>query len=131
MSKLKFRLWLKSEKKMLFQEFWDRNWYTSEGITETGCNTYCYKHDVIYDKNALMQWSGFKDCNGKNIYEGDIIVTNFDLIFFDFKNEVIFDEGCFKVKRDGEIDNILSNVNLENCKVAGNIYENPELLEKN
>ena len=75
----------------------------------------------------LMQFTGLKDKNCKEIYEGDIV--KFKIIFTSGTDEVVFNEGRFELKNisiGGEkrsVDNIANY-----CEVVGNIYENPELL---
>lgn len=75
------------------------------------------------------EYTGLKDKNGKEIYEGDIIK------FYDSKYEVFFKEergGFSPFANDGgcgcccDID----SCNNDDCEVIGNIYNNPELLEK-
>lgn len=81
-------------------------------------------------KNPIMQFTGLKDKNGKEIYEGDIIATKQR----DVKFEVVMgwsdDYGtwgwCFKSRgKQWAADK------AKGLEVIGNIYENPELLTPN
>ncbi len=88
----------------------------------------------------LMQYTGLKDKNGKEIYEGDIVLLKNE--FATWKGTVIFDEGAFKLSinhsygnsknhfsKTDEFDDMGARIQLNNIYVVlGNIYENPELL---
>lgn len=87
----------------------------------------------IIDIKTLGQFTGLTDKNGKEIYEGDIlrIHPNSD----EFHNvEVVFYQGCFCYTRKGAYFTFYSNVPGMNFtkdrEIIGNIYKNPELLEK-
>jgi uncharacterized phage protein (TIGR01671 family) len=75
---------------------------------------------IAEDKNwILMQYIGLKDKNDKKIYEGDIVQhDDGDICVVD----LIIPISNIK-------DDLFSWANLD-YEVIGNIYENPELLEK-
>lgn len=135
---IKFRAWDKDEKEMLyFDDMPDEVEITldadgqfillAEGRDD--CVTGCQYYHIDYE---LMQFTGLKDANDKEIYEGDVcsIERYYDDIHGNEKTyldrfEVYFHEGVFA--REDNLD-CLSGCSTH-CEVIGNIYENPELLE--
>jgi uncharacterized phage protein (TIGR01671 family) len=80
---------------------------------------------------ALMQYTGLKDKNGREIYEGDIIREHaIDEDGQHLISSVVFFDGAFCTD-DGEYlyDAIMSLDRDENhSEIIGNIYENPDLI---
>ena len=80
----------------------------------------------------LMQYTGLKDKNGKEIYEGDI-VKGIAFDGYNVSNGVIKFPDCsytveFKDKNARGFY-YLHHIRLETIEVIGNIYENPELVK--
>ena len=131
MREIKFRAWLKEGKKMVNVETMDFTDKSIQYLKKSEINNAYILRRESFDDVELMQYTGVKDKNGKEIYEKDIIFCN------KYKNIVVFFEnGCFKVRYPkNDITNIICTLDtfLEKykCKISGNIYENPELLEEN
>ena len=136
MREIKFRSWDKINKKM--EEVDGYNLYISDGrmfeIYEASYayETYMRKNDVT-DKYILMQYTGLKDKNGKEIYEGDIIefdkwMPNETFVRV-IRGEVYWSgKGYWAVRnKDGKFLEMLGRT--ENPEQIGNIYEHPHLLE--
>lgn len=77
------------------------------------------KHEV--DPKTIGQYTGLKDCNGKEIFENDIVLVC-ESEDFKWKHQVEYRSGCFMVD-----ENALGAIHSF-CKVIGNIYENPEMI---
>lgn len=83
--------------------------------------------DNEVDQNTLGQYTGLKDKNGKEIYEGDIAV--FDESDKRYIIEWHYDIGI--IGRQVGTDNLISIYTWLGATTAiGNIYDNPELLKK-
>ena len=95
------------------------------------------------DAFELMQYTGLKDKNGKEINEGDILEIDeegrkmFDAAGSDgsgvAKRQIVsFKDGSWMTGRsplDLYHENTYLWILLPSCEVIGNIYENPELLK--
>jgi YopX protein len=120
MREIKFRAWDKEEKKMYEVGLLDcqRMQIMPPAPDEQAI---LERHNDI----DLMQYTGLKDKNGKEIYEGDILINHF---YFDNNSEkpqaVSWGEAEWLM---GKL--ALNSNNTEYLEVIGNIYSNPELLQ--
>ena len=84
-----------------------------------------------YQNWPLMQYTGLKDMNGIEIYEGDIVVQ-FRSQDHEVENYEVFwnkNRVGFWV-RIGNVTELPLTYRQRGVEIIGNIHENPELLEK-
>ena len=123
MREIKFRAWHKGKKIMgevlgidiLHKEIF----FSNEDVD-------CYEHTDFKDIE-LMQYTGLKDKNNKEIYEGDILSNGNN----EKPYKVIFENGSFRAEFEEDFEEYsfdLIDVVAQGCEIVGNIYENPELL---
>ena len=123
MREIKFRAWHKEKKiigevlgiDILHKEIF----FSNEDVD-------CYEH-VDFKNIELMQYTGLKDKNGKEIYEGDILFESFGEKYY----KVVFENGSFRAEFEGDFEEYsfdLIDVVAQGYEVLGNIYQNPELL---
>lgn len=121
MRQIKFRAWDKEFNKMF-------DWSELLKFAPT-LKAFFENEDIV-----KMQYTGLKDKNGREIYEGDIVMQLSERTYDSLTGVVKFIDGSYVIETaDGKnggylfdeylFDELAFNV------LIGNIYENPELLE--
>ena len=143
MNEIKFRAYLNKENKMV--EVKSLHLGTNRIMYGYSENSQCYGNKSISLKDCeLMQYTGLKDKNGKEIYEGDVLVHEFEdyrtkqprksyylVKFKDASFYIAFQETNDYGVYEWVYDDTLEEYYIRNwgLEVVGNIYENLELLE--
>jgi uncharacterized phage protein (TIGR01671 family) len=133
----KFRAWDSAKKEMFKDTF---------AITESGQVVVVEQEDVMsppdyvfVDHLVIMQSTGLKDKNGKEIFEGDIVKrykSPFHKAKWEYQIETVLKEKASLLlgrefgKNFGTIPFDSPFARSELLEVIGNIYENQELLEE-
>ena len=88
----------------------------------------CPPDYVFVDNLVIMQSTGLKDKNGKEIFEGDIVKMAKDVYSELTYYEVVRHRGG-AYRLESKQHGCELWLRHADCEVVGNIYENPELLE--
>ena len=131
MREIKFRAWLKEDKKMENVKTMDFTDKTIRCLKKNEfINAYLLRR-VSFDDVELLQYTGLKDKNGKEIYEGDILFFRDE----NMKYVVVWQDAAFiiksiEIRKYSEKMYWIDDVEIC-CEIVGNIYENKNLLEEN
>lgn len=120
--KIAFRVWDKKDK------LWVAGWSIGQAGVQTETSN-----------KVFMQYTGLQDKNGKEIYEGDvmpIVIENLGESIKTVNGVVKFEQGQWNIEylhpfqKEIYLANLYSLLERAEKEVIGNIYENPELLNK-
>jgi len=126
MRELKFRAWDKVEEKMLFDA-------DPFAIHVSGSNEPLLAETHRNEDCIFEQYTGLKDKNGKEIYEGDILGGIWEdgyIAYCDKCKQFQYHcngVGCMACSGDVQWYELVDDRELE---VIGNIHENPELVKE-
>ncbi len=126
----KFRAWLKNKEEMVDVNNID---FENKEIHYPLYNAFCVDENgnsmingvAKFENIELMQFTGEKDKNGKEIYKGDIVryitgIEGYKSTYSEHITEVVYEYGRFYPFPNSDIIEI---------EIIGNIYENSELIE--
>lgn len=128
MRELKFRVWSNEQKTYDYKfpyNFVGDFYVSSHGVIYSDFGNTIVP-EVRQDAFIIEQYTGLKDENGKEIYEGDIVTLNGEWEEIEHTDcyIVTFKDGCFRIGDD--YDNEVGSY-LSDWRVIGNIHENFEL----
>lgn len=128
--KLKFKIWHRDENEMfhmkdiMYINFSDR-------IIRIENDHYSFSESLDEDVIKILHYTGFKDKNGIEICDGDVLSKDgYWSIRVECNNDGFMVRDLDKIRYNNKCLNwYISNFDINGWEVIGNIYENPDLLE--
>lgn len=142
MREIKFRAWNKLKKIMVYEDEDNSSVYLDGWCaSDVQVLNQTLNSKFVKDIYKFMQYTGLKDKNGKEIYEGDILEIpewllqdNQDkcicIYAEEYQTSEIIGFGLYiKDGYSGEYKILVPSDEWDEFEVIGNIYDNPELLK--
>lgn len=126
MREIKFRAWNGNE--MFYPETENNSDTFWSGFNSGKVEIRDYTTEIADNLCIPLQYTGLKDKNGKEVYDGDIVEFRCDGCIQSEvgkikRSVIVFENGSFDIK-DWSINE------TKWIEIVGNIYENPELLNQ-
>ena len=108
-------------------------WFYGDLMHDGGESCAMYFHedgsDMQVDPDTVGQFTGMGDCDGKEIYEGDILENSHGT-----RAEVVWNQGCWCMDFhdfDLSFDRVClyDFLTSDHVQIIGNIHDNPELMQ--
>ena len=132
MREYKFRAWDKKKRKMIYLSPNDTILFQNGKCTVWKENQYDETEECFccetFSNVIPMLYSGRKDKNGEEIYEGDLVMVA-DYASWEGLYKVIWDEENLMYMIEDAYGDREKLCEFEEYLKKGNIYENPELLD--
>ncbi len=122
MREIKFRAWI------------DEELLSHEQLIDMDQETHAMYTIITNEENdegvKIMQYTGIKDKNGREIYEGDIVEQLSERTYKSVTGTVKLLDGSYVIEFLSGDDGVFLFDEMAYNEVLGNIYENPTLLEE-
>lgn len=124
-NRLKFRVWDKLEKRLIYP---DRGYQGHYVLTLNG-QFHNLQNGSGGDECVVLQWTGLKDKNDRDIYEGDLVRYKYQIHEHEVEStegEVYFEDGIFFFDRSMEWATNDTCFLEKSLEVVGNVFTGKE-----